>query len=61
MDTFEGIRVYAAGKITKNGWRHTLFPIVDDIEYENADRMPWPAEVRGGGVRTALRQVVRGE
>ncbi|GAB3807144.1 nucleoside 2-deoxyribosyltransferase [Micromonospora zhanjiangensis] len=46
MDNFKDIRIYAAGKITKNGWRHSLFTIVDDAEYENPDRTPWPAEVR---------------
>ncbi|MBE1577679.1 hypothetical protein ACFORH_10855 [Amycolatopsis roodepoortensis] len=33
MATYEGIRIYAAGKITKNGWRHRLFPIADDHDY----------------------------
>ncbi|MFI7077545.1 nucleoside 2-deoxyribosyltransferase [Verrucosispora sp. NA02020] len=46
MSTFEGIRVYAAGKITQNGWRHSLFPIFDDADTTNPDRQPWPEEVR---------------
>ncbi len=44
MTDFKGIRVYAAGKITKNGWRHGLFPVIDDADYENPDATPWPSD-----------------
>ncbi|MFJ8690207.1 nucleoside 2-deoxyribosyltransferase [Micromonospora wenchangensis] len=45
MAAYNGIRIYAAGKITKNGWRHSLFPIHSDTDYEHPDRHPWPAAV----------------
>lgn len=45
-ERYAGISIYAAGKITKNGWRHRLFPITDYYDYsagDNGGAPPWPA------------------
>jgi hypothetical protein len=44
MADFQGIKIYAAGKIEKNGWRHQLFPISDGHDYA-APLPPWPDQV----------------
>ena len=47
MDQFEGIRVYAVGKISQNGWRNQLFSIVDWVDdVDHPEGTPWPAETR---------------
>jgi hypothetical protein len=47
MTDYQGIVVYAAGKIEKNGWRHQLFPIADDYDYSrgNGAAPLWPEEM----------------
>ena len=47
MSDYDGVKIYAAGKITKNGWRHPIFPIhdwVDDLDHPFASQ--WPTSPR---------------
>jgi len=44
---FEGVKIYAIGKISQNGWRNRLFPIVDWLDNcQEPGETPWPDEMK---------------
>lgn len=50
MAPYDGIRIYAAGKISQNGWRHTLFPVQTINDYDEPPTQPWPSAVPIGSL-----------
>jgi hypothetical protein len=51
---FNEVRIYAAGKITKNGWRHKLFPVESGYDYSNSTAYAWPDEIAIPGLPGAV-------
>lgn len=46
MAEFDGIRIYAAGKIRKNDWRHEIVHLGESPEdLEHPEMTPWPDEM----------------
>ncbi|OLZ46552.1 hypothetical protein BS329_30470 [Amycolatopsis coloradensis] len=46
MPEYQGIEIYAVGKIEHKGWRNQLLPVFDDYDYSNDQtgvQWPWPA------------------